>query len=845
MILKTLSPVSFGRFQNREVALSRGVNLIEAPNEAGKSTLAAFVSGMLYGFYRRDVKKRLYTPAFDRYLPWDNPGKYFGAMELAQENAEYRLERNFLKDDVKLFEAATGRDVSDLMPYNASLRIREPGQFFLGISQTAFEGTLYVPQQSVRAGEGLSAELSDRIDALSETGSGGLSASGAVKWLAERRDAIGTPRRGSSPLGEQYNRLSALQEEKAESERKRARAAADAERERELRQEIAALMEAQQEGESALEKARRHVRWQRAEAAKAYHARVEKLEEALQALPNGTDADEALFERAIQDARQTGDLTWQVDELNRALAELDGRIESAQARADATGLNSETCALNETLAKCSMRATMLAGDLAARLEAERAARQALPPAPAVESQRAHELMARCEALPAAKPARALLALGAVFAALALFGFLFPAAFGSAAPAALLLALGIARNRTHRRVARERAEILGELHAASPEEFPALRAALDDRARAERALESAESAAASAKAALEDAERELSSLLSKTGAASPEAYNDALARYEAAQEDLRALKIRRAALWEQKTAVEAQMEARTRSVRQAFSRAGLDEPRDASAAPEVLNAHLRKIRARQDTARALEDAKRLLDECLGGDDYEALTANAEPEPECPQPADSLAAALEERAGRIHALGREMAACAARRDAIEDASRTPSEIDGEIALVQEKIDGLTLEAEALDEARARIERAADDMRRKLSPALSRSIAQVAGRVTFGRYDHLLIDTDLKVQALASGQSVSPDRLSGGTADAIHLALRLGLVEFLMSGKECPVILDDSFAQLDDERAARMLEVVAEFALTRQALILTCQSRTRRMLETLQIPHNAVLL
>jgi uncharacterized protein YhaN len=242
---------------------------------------------------------------------------------------------------------------------------------------------------------------------------------------------------------------------------------------------------------------------------------------------------------------------------------------------------------------------------------------------------------------------------------------------------------------------------------------------------------------------------------------------------------------------------------------------------------------------------LDGARKLLAECLGGDDFEKLVEGATLAPEPAEAAEALATKIQARAGRMQVLSQEMAACKARRDAIEDACRTVSEIGGEAMLVQEKIDRLTREAEAMDEAKARIERASDDMRRKLSPALGRAIALVAGKVTLGRYDQLRIDPDLKVQALAQGQTVSPDRLSGGTADAIYLALRLGLIEFLMGDRECPVILDDSLAQLDDGRAARMLEVIAAFAGHRQTLLLTCQSRTRRMLEELQIPHEAVVL
>ena len=845
MILKTLSPLSFGRFQNRELPLSPGVNLIEAPNEAGKSTLAAFISGMLYGFFRRDVKKRLYAPAFERYLPWDNPGRYFGALTILHEGAEYRLERNFLKDEVKLYDAATGRDETGRMPYNAALRIYEPGQFFLGVSQTAFEGTLYVPQQAVRTGDDLGQELRDRIDALSEAGAGTLSASGAIKWLNERRDAIGTPRKGSSPLGEQYRKLLELNEEHAESERKRANAAADARRERELKQEIDLLEKAQREGEKALEQAARHARWKRAEAAKAHHARVSELEETLRTLPEGRADDEIAIENAMQDARQAAELNRQASEAGRALSDLEERIRLARARAEESGLDAEKSALSGPLERADMRLTFLERDLNEKREAELAVRRALPPSPAVTPQRALELMARVEALPAAKPAHMFLILGVVFAVLALLGILFPWAFLCAVPAAGLMAFGMARNQANRKAETGRADILKELHADSPQDFSAIRAALEARARAERALEAAAEATASVKALVDEAKRALSELLEKAGAASQEDFREALKAYEAALEAARALEIRRSAILEQRNTALDQAEALSRSVLEAFSNAGLEEPNDPSVAHEALGAHLKRLRARRETARALEDAQRLLAQCLNGDEYVELVRDASPVPEPVRPQEAIAAEVEARASRIRALSQEMVACAARRDAIEDSCRTASEISGEMALVQEKIDRLTREAEAIDEAKARIERASDEMRKKVSPALGRAIAEVAGHVTLGRYSQLRIDTDLKMQAISDGQTVSPERLSGGTADAIHLALRLGLIEFLMGDRECPVILDDSFAQLDDGRAQRMLETIAEFSKNRQALILTCQSRTRRMLEEMQIAHNPVQL
>jgi hypothetical protein len=39
--------------------------------------------------------------------------------------------------------------------------------------------------------------------------------------------------------------------------------------------------------------------------------------------------------------------------------------------------------------------------------------------------------------------------------------------------------------------------------------------------------------------------------------------------------------------------------------------------------------------------------------------------------------------------------------------------------------------------------------------------------------------------------------------------------------------------------------MLETIAALSQSRQALLLACQTRTRRMLEELKIPHSSVAL
>ena len=61
---------TFGTLQGAELDLSDGLNIIQAPNESGKSTWCAFLLAMLYGVDTSERKTRTNLPAKEHYAPW-------------------------------------------------------------------------------------------------------------------------------------------------------------------------------------------------------------------------------------------------------------------------------------------------------------------------------------------------------------------------------------------------------------------------------------------------------------------------------------------------------------------------------------------------------------------------------------------------------------------------------------------------------------------------------------------------------------------------------------------------------------------------------------------------------
>ena len=101
----------------------------------------------------------------------------------------------------------------------------------------------------------------------------------------------------------------------------------------------------------------------------------------------------------------------------------------------------------------------------------------------------------------------------------------------------------------------------------------------------------------------------------------------------------------------------------------------------------------------------------------------------------------------------------------------------------------------------------------------------------RVTAGRYRHVKVDDEnlgLKVYAPERGDWVDVSTLSQGTLDTVYLAARIGLVRLVTGDRRPPLVMDDPFVTLDDERAKRALELLRDVSRDFQVIYLTTSDR-----------------
>lgn len=308
---------TFGKLEHRSLSFSKGLNIIEAPNESGKSTLLAFLRVMLYGFPPRE---RGAMADKNRYAPWSlSPMR--GTLALTCQKGDITLQRDTARANSPMgrFSAVytgSGEAVDGLTAADC-------GETLLGVPCEVYERSAFIRQSSLTVDA--SAELERRIAALITTGEEGQSFSEASAALKKQLNARKYNKSGRIPALESeisaqeraLDELSQLTRSKRKAEE--ALAAFDAE-EASLREQLRAhdLCDAQDARRAAAE-ARQA--WQSTEN-KAEHLRRALIEQnvpARDALEQGRARLNALSSLKAADAQK------RCDDAEAALSDFDAR----------------------------------------------------------------------------------------------------------------------------------------------------------------------------------------------------------------------------------------------------------------------------------------------------------------------------------------------------------------------------------------------------------------------------------------------------------------------------------------------------------------------------------------
>ena len=169
--MKILSmTATFGKLEHQTLTLKPGLNIIQAPNEWGKSTWCAFLVSMLYGIDTgaRTTKSSLADK--ERYAPWSS-SPMSGRMEIQWNGKNITIERHtkgrLIFGDFRAYETDSGLDIPELTASNC-------GQMLLGVERSVFlrAGFLRLTDLPVTQDDALRRRLNNLVTTGDESGTG-------------------------------------------------------------------------------------------------------------------------------------------------------------------------------------------------------------------------------------------------------------------------------------------------------------------------------------------------------------------------------------------------------------------------------------------------------------------------------------------------------------------------------------------------------------------------------------------------------------------------------------------------------------------------------------------------
>ncbi len=187
---------TFGKLENEALTLAPGLNIIEAPNEWGKSTWCAFLTAMLYGV---DTKERTTKDSLaikERYAPWSGL-PMSGSMEIQWNGKNVTIQRTQQGRTpfgaFSAFETETGLPVPELTAANC-------GKVLLGVERSVFERTAFLRLADLPVTD--DGALRDRLNALVTTGDESGADTILTEKLSKLRNACKHNKTGKLPEAE-------------------------------------------------------------------------------------------------------------------------------------------------------------------------------------------------------------------------------------------------------------------------------------------------------------------------------------------------------------------------------------------------------------------------------------------------------------------------------------------------------------------------------------------------------------------------------------------------------------------------------------------------------------------
>lgn len=757
MYIESIAIESFGSYKNFACSFELGVNIIEGPNEAGKTTLGSFIKFIFYGLSRKATQGSSLSE-IRRFKNWDND-LASGSLTLVSNGKRYRIERS-IRPAAKVSGGETLK-IIDLSNGSECFRGEHPGRLFFGVEEDAFTQSAYVGQAD--GGKVNGKAVSVAIENMLFSGDETVSTSAAQKKLDDARTLLKYKVRRGGKIHDLEDQIDSLmrRRETARSDNK-VLIAKESEK-----KELAERYETEKEALSVLEKRLERVRErEKLSRFKYYDSLCESASSAQKKY------EEFLKENSNGEFYPDASYVSELDILDTRLGYLHAQIKQN---------DEDRAALGDSKMSSDDRETVKTVNEDGGIEALKI--------------RANGYLSK---------RKKTFALGLVLCVIGIFGMagalyclissMLSYGLIALGVSAVLLAVSVFMTVYSFSNLKKYRAVLGRYSAFSVDEIEERFTASSRRQYMQSVYDEKMSAFEERRKKIEEEtekmENEAKELLSKWS------------REYSSREDIK------------KTVADARVfintlaellgeKSKTESARDAFASTldGYDR--------EKINEFLTESADVGDIEEGLEGAARL--------DFERRSAENV-----------------ELADEIRLVDLDIARLSATAE-------DPTFLSDELARLTVEKEEYELCHDAYMLAHTSISSAVEKLRTEVSPRLAMYASSLMGKGTGGKYAQIGVDENL---SLAYGTDVSGvgnivtreiDYLSEGTKDLAYISLRLALVSLLFNKDKPPMIFDESFARLDDDRLEKTLGVLDDVSRSGiQVFLFTSQKRDAKIME-----------
>lgn len=213
MIIKKIKIKGFGKFKDKNIDFSPGVQVVYGPNEAGKSTLMELIKLMLYSRRKGASTSSEDKALRSKFLPWDK-SSMCAVMEFNHERSDYVLQK-------EIHESSVLKDVTVLQNLSSGESIdlgkrQEVGEYLFALDLASFERSSFIEDLGKAGFENIKTSddsILNKMLNLSQTGETEICAVKVMTRLEEAMKEMERARGKSGKIPSIKNKIAGIKSE--------------------------------------------------------------------------------------------------------------------------------------------------------------------------------------------------------------------------------------------------------------------------------------------------------------------------------------------------------------------------------------------------------------------------------------------------------------------------------------------------------------------------------------------------------------------------------------------------------------------------------------------------------